>query len=300
MPRSACDHRRNPDEHANAIAQAVDTAWNRANHTGCRDVALSVVAALALVRQREPDGPDLAIQLRSQSPEEFAGTLREIYTALVNTRPDLIHLVYPLMQWAFDEPEPALCRAAKQAADAALHAGQLDLTGTDRRYETDLLGVVLTLLKSHTAAGANAQIYTPPTIAAVMARMNPPTEGDTVCDPAAGTGGLFRAAAETMREQGCDPSTVTWIGADIDDLAIAACAINSLLWDLGPRVPLAVANTLAEPDWATRAHAQRDEMLQWAESIRRDKAMLAAMRTAQRLTEMATDDRPERSDSTRD
>lgn len=303
MARSPRNHglvHRHPDEHATAIAQVVDTAWNKSHHSGRRDVALSVVAALALVSQRDSDGPDLGRQLRNQTPENFVETIRGIYTALANSRPDLTHLVYPLMRWAFDEPEPALCRAAKQTADAALHAGQLALTGTDRRYDTDLLGVVLTLLKSHTAAGANAQIYTPSTIARVMARMNSPQEGEIVQDPAVGTGGLFRAVAEAMREQGRDPTSVTWVGADIDNLAIAACAVNSFLWGLGTRVPLAVANTLAEGDWETRAYAQRDEVLRWAESIRRDKLMLTAIRRACELADTVTDDTSERSDSTQE
>ncbi|GGM80934.1 hypothetical protein GCM10012275_59470 [Longimycelium tulufanense] len=119
--------------------------------------------------------------------------------------------------------------------------------------------------------------------------MTTPHEGDTVQDPAVGTGGLFRAAAQAMREQGRDPATVSWYGADIDDLAIAACAINSVLWGLGPRVVLCVANTLAEGDWASRAEAQRTEILQLAETIRRDKLMIHAFRTAQKITDTITE-----------
>lgn len=286
---------RAPGQHAVAIAEAVDTAWNTSNHSGRRDVALSVVAALSLIGQRDPHGPDLAEQLRAQNAEDFAGTLREIYTALVNARPDLTHLVFPLMQWVFDEPQPALQRAAKYTADAALYEGQLELTGTDNRYDTDLLGIVLTLLKSDSAGKANAQIYTPSAIAetmgeVLMAELNAPREGQSIMDPAVGTGGLFRAAAQVMRERGQDPSTVSWYGADIDDLAIAACAVNSVLWRLGPRMLLCVADTLTEGDWAHRAEAQRTEILQLTETIRRDKLMISAVRTAQRLTELAVDD----------
>ncbi|WP_338596928.1 hypothetical protein [Saccharopolyspora sp. SCSIO 74807] len=53
-----------------------------------------------------------------------------------------MHLVYPLMQWVFEDPQPALQQAAKRTGDAALHEGQLELTGTDRRFDTDLLNVV--------------------------------------------------------------------------------------------------------------------------------------------------------------
>jgi hypothetical protein len=275
---------RDPNQHTVAIAEAVDTAWNTSNHSGRRDVALSVVAALSLIDQRNPHGADAAKQLHMQSAESFAGTLRELYTALVNARPDLIHLVYPLMRWLFDEPQPALQRAAKHTAEAAMREGQLDLTGTDNRYDTDLLGAVLTLLKSDSAGKANAQIYTPSPLADMMARMTVPEEDSSVCDPAVGTGGLLRSAAQAMREHGRDPATVTWYGADIDDLAIAACAINSLLWRLGPRMVLCVANTLTENDWAQRAQAQRAEVLEIAETAQRTKAMLNAINHLQRLT----------------
>ncbi len=281
------ENQRNPDRHAVVIAQAVDVAWNKSNHSGRRDVALSVVSSLALLNQRNPNSSDLTEQLCAQSAEEFTRTLREIYTAVINSRPDLTHLIFPLMQWIFDDPEPALQHAAKQVADAALHARQLDLTGTERRYDTDLLGVVLTLLKPDSAGKANAQIYTPMPLADTMARMTPPEEHSSVCDPAVGTGGLLRAAAQAMRELDRNPTTVTWYGADVDDLAIAACAVNSLIWGLGPYIFLCVANTLSEGDWARRAEAQRAETLQVSEYIRRHKLMIHAVRTAQRLTDLA-------------
>lgn len=270
-------HHRDPEQHAYAIARAVDTAWNTANSSGRRDVALSVVAGLSLLTRRAPEGPDPCSFVRAQSPQEFTSTLREVYTMLINSRPELIHLLFPLMGWLFRDPDPAVQQAAKQVAETALGQGQLALTGTTDRYETDLLGMVLTVLKSHTASRANAQVYTPTSVAELLTRMNPPQEGQTVHDTAVGTGGLFRAAAQVMREHGRDPTTVIWCGADIDDLAIAACAINSLLWNLGPHMLLCVANTLTEPDWISRAQAHRAEIMQLADTVRRDKARLRAV-----------------------
>lgn len=265
---------RDAAQHAVAIAQAVDTTWNKSNHSGRRDVALSVVAALALLGHRDPHGHGHAEQLRAQNAEDFSATLREIYTAVLNTRPDVAHLVFPLMEWIFDDPQPSVQQAAKRTANAALEEGQLELTGTDKRHDTDLLGIVLTMLKSDTAGKANAQIYTPGPLADGMTRMSPPEEHSSVCDPAVGTGGLLRAAAQAMREHDRDPTTVAWYGADVDELAIAACAVNALAWQLGPRIVLCVANTLSEGDWPRRAEAQRAELLQLSQTIRRDKTML--------------------------
>jgi hypothetical protein len=279
------------EQQAVAVAQAVDTAWQRGNNSGRRDVVLSVVATLAVVRQRDPGGDDLSEQFRAQSVDGFVDIARQIWTHLVNARPDLFHLVYPLMQWLFDDDcDHALRCTAKHTADAAVRAGQLDITGTDARYEVDLLGAVLTFLKSETARAAHGQTYTPNSIAALMARLNTPEEGTRVQDPAVGTGGLFRAAAEAMRDAGRDPTTVTWAGCDIDELAIAACAVNSILWDLGPRMLLCVGNSLSEGDWETRADRQRTEILQLTENIRTTKRMLGAVDLAQKLTELAAAD----------
>ncbi|GAA5152950.1 hypothetical protein GCM10023214_05400 [Amycolatopsis dongchuanensis] len=78
------------------------------------------------------------------------------------SRADLVHLVYPLMGWLFDADEPVEA-AAKSVGDAALAAGQLDVTGTLERFDVDLLGIVLTTLKAGGAAKTRAQIYTRPT-----------------------------------------------------------------------------------------------------------------------------------------
>lgn len=278
-------------QHAALIAEAVSTTWHKANHSGRRDVALSVVAGLSLVGQRDPHGPNLADELMAYGATEFVEVLREIYTATINQRPDLMHAVFPMMRWLFDETEPTLQQAAKRVADTALSTGQLDLTGTAKRSDVDLLGLVLSQLKSQTATGANAQIYTPSAVADLMTRLDPPREADTVHEPAVGTGGLLRSCAVAMRELDRDPATVTWYGADIDELAISACAINSLLWGLGPHVLLCVADTLAEGDWPTRADAQRAELLNLSTTIRRDKTLIKAMRSAQHLTDIVAPDR---------
>lgn len=63
---------------------------------------------------------------------------------------------------------------------------------------------------------------------------------------------------------------------------------------------LCVANTLTEGDWATRAEAQREEIVKLAEGIRRDKLMLAAVRAAQHLVEAVIEDKTDEENSTHD
>lgn len=58
-----------------------------------------------------------------------------------------------------------------------------------------------------------------------------------------------------------------------------------MVWGLGPRVVLCVANVLTEPDWAARAQAQRAEVLDLAGAVRRGKMAVDALRTAQQLVD---------------
>ena len=59
------------------------------------------------------------------------------------------------------EIDASLLAGAQKVADAALRAGQLALSGTGRRRETDLLGITLTGLRPRSAVRAHGQYYTP-------------------------------------------------------------------------------------------------------------------------------------------
>jgi type I restriction-modification system DNA methylase subunit len=173
----------------------------------------------------------------------------------VTRRPDLALWVAPLLRWLFAEPNEPLQQRIKQTAEAALRAGQLDLTATERRFDCDLLGPVLGALRSRTATKVNAQMYTPGDIACALTALalGDIEAGQSFTDETVGTGGLFRAAAHVIRSRGLDPADMLWFGADVDALAIAATAVNGLLWGLGPRMVLHVGDVLAHPHWADEA-----------------------------------------------
>lgn len=189
--------------------------------------------------------------------------------------------VFPLATvWHGDTPVSAQARqGAHEAARAALAAGLFDLTGdTDRRHDVDLFGVLLTVMKSRTAKAAYGAFYTPTHIADLLAHLtlSGPQPVESVHEPAIGTGGLWRAAAQAIRDHGHDPARVLWVGADIDPLAIACAAVNAVLWGLGPRVLLTVGDTLTD-DVITRAHAQREEALHLAREVRRARRLFATL-----------------------
>nr|WP_083466658.1 N-6 DNA methylase [Kibdelosporangium sp. MJ126-NF4]CEL17646.1 hypothetical protein [Kibdelosporangium sp. MJ126-NF4]CTQ91127.1 hypothetical protein [Kibdelosporangium sp. MJ126-NF4] len=263
-------------QHAHKIAEAVEAAWYGSHGSGRLEVPVSVIATLAAAPQRDPQGVDGTEAMLHWEADDFVRFARMVWRSVIQHRPETTHLLYPLIGWWFDDVDTEMRQHVHKVARAALHAGQVDLTGTDRRFEVDLLGAVLTVLRPKSALKAHGQFYTPGCVATLMARMSSVEEGNNVEDPMMGTGGMFRAVAEGMRESGQRPSTMRWLGCDIDETAVACATVNSMIWGLGHDIVFHVGNTLVG-DWQQAALAQRDH-LQWlAAQIRRDKQLLSLL-----------------------
>lgn len=292
--------RTDPHSLAEHIAEAVDTTWHRsAAATGRIEIPLSVVAGLALLKidptDAEHPNHDAAAGFRAVPDDVMITVLHDLWAFYLNQRPDLIARAYPLCSWLFTpEIDPTVREAAVATAHAALNAGQLQLTGTDLRDEVDLLGVVLTHLRSDSARKGKGQFYTPADVADLMAEMlsigadhtarRPAGRITTVHEPAAGTGGMLRATAQAMRRAGRDPATIAWSAVDVDEFAVACLAVNVHLWNLGPNVLLGVGNALTD-DWRPRAEGERAECLQLAQQIRHYRAMLRLINTTRGPTD---------------
>lgn len=306
MPPSSDRHAGRADAHARAerIAEAVDTTWHRSAAAVSRiEIPLSVVAGFALLKIEETipehSSPSVTARLQNLSDDDVISVLRELWVAYLNDRPDLIARAYPLCSWLFfGAIDRTVREAAVATARASLEADQLQLTGTDLRHTVDLLGVVLTHLRSDSARKGKGQFFTPADLADLMAHMvaadgrtGERTAAQTadrtvdrvaVHEPAAGTGGMLRAMAQMMRQTGRDPATVSWSAVDVDELAIACLAVNAHLWGLGPDVLLGVGDALVD-DWRVRAEAERAECVQLALQIRRHKAALQLLNSIERL-----------------
>ncbi len=255
--------------HALKIAVNVAEAWHKGSGPGRPEVPLGVVATIAVAGMNAQRGPELAQMLRDQSSEEFITVARYAWAVTLHLRPDLTAWVYPLLSWLFDDSDQELRARIKRTADAALDARQLDLTATDRRYAADLLGPVLGALRAPANAKVNAQMYTPGDVARALTALalDDIKPGQSFCDDTVGTGGLFRVAAETIRSRGLSPADMIWFGADIDELAVAATAVNSVIWRLGPRIVLYAGDTLAEPGWAAEAQRRRARFLEQVDGL---------------------------------
>jgi len=279
------------------VVESVSQTWHRQPPAiaGRIEVPLSVVAALSLLAPAAADSSTLLAAYLDRVPTaEFGGMLRDLWAVYVNLRPDLVARAYPLFSWLFDpDVSDELIGAARTTAAAAVRAGQVEITGTGARHEVDLLGVLLTELRSDAARKGHGQVYTPADLAQITAELlgvGQTAEGATIHEPAAGTGGMLRAAAQAIRAAGRDPAAMRWVAVDIDELAIACLAVNTHLWGLGLNVLLGVGNALTD-QWCERAEGERAECIELARTVRRDRLALRLLTTLSALVDEVADER---------
>lgn len=223
---------------AERIAAAAERAWHGAGAGTDEGACVGMIAALALLGQADPQGPDPRDQILDLGDEEIAQLLREVWRLFTISRPELAMRCGPFGEWLNAEPlDRHLLGGAGAVVRAAVTSGLLELTlDLEVSRQVDLLGVLYTMMRSHGARKARGEFYTPPAVAEAMAGMTLAglSSGQSICDPAAGTGGLLRAAAAALRAEGKDPHEYLWFGCDIAPVAVAGLAVNATP---GPRDP---------------------------------------------------------------
>ncbi|MGW5722827.1 N-6 DNA methylase [Amycolatopsis sp. NPDC003865] len=228
--------------------------------------------------EKDSCGHNVSESVLNWDADTFHDFARHTWSSVIRRRTEITHLLHPMIAWIFDNPDRDVRGHALAVAQAALRAGQPHLTGTERRFDVDLLGTALTVLRPKSALKARGQFYTPGSVAKLLAGMSDIQEHSNVTDPMMGTGGMFRAAAEVLREQGRDPRTIRWIGCDVDSLAVACATVNSMIWNLGTDIVFRTGNTL-EPGWPEVALAQREELRQLGRDLERDRVVLSFLRS---------------------
>ncbi|RSM34824.1 hypothetical protein DMA12_46785 [Amycolatopsis balhimycina DSM 5908] len=271
----------NAEAHALTLAVEVASAWHRGGGSDRPEIPLGIVATIAAAGLLVDRTADVAEGMKSASPDGFVDIARSLWAVTFSRHPALAMSVYPLLGWLFADAHEAPLKQIKATADAALRAGLLELTVTERRFDCDVLGPLVGALRSRTATKVNAQMYTPGDIACALTAvaLDDLEPGQSFCDDAVGTGGLFRAAVCVVRSRGLDPADMSWFGADVDDLAIAAAAVNGLIWGLGPRVYLYVGDILTHPRWADEACARQATFLEEVKSLNKGIKVLDFLKT---------------------
>lgn len=267
---------------ARKVAEAADRAWHGAGAGTDEGVCVGVIAALALLGRADPEGADPAERILGLADQEIARLLAEVWALFTICRPELAFRCGPFGAWLnAEEPDAHLLAGAAAVARAAVGSGLLGLTlDLEVARRIDLLGCVYTMMRSHRARAARGEFYTPPGVAELMAQMalGGLEPGQSICDPTAGTGGLLRAAASTLRADGRDPHDYVWAGCDIAPVAVAGLAVNAHIWSLGRQVVIGCADSLAEPDWPTRAMREQREATEAQRSRVRTAHAISATR----------------------
>ena len=269
------------------VAEKVARTWHRHRIDSRMEIPVGVVAVLSLLRQRD-DGPDLAGHLLAFGPQELLDLYRRVWGLLWISRPELVEWAHPLRGW-LDEEEQSTKRldAVHAVTRAALETGLLELTADadpSWRSEADVLGFLVTELRSRGAREALGQVHTPPDMCDLLARMTLSEEelpeGAWLGEPTAGTGGLVRAAAQYLRDTGRDPQAYVWAMNDLDPISSACCAVNAVVWDLGRRVLISCTDTLHDGDGTERALAERTAIFARRDELVGHARTVAATREA--------------------
>ncbi|MFH8405349.1 N-6 DNA methylase [Streptomyces sp. NPDC018019] len=298
----------NPHAQALEIGEAVAGAWNRQHGGNHIHVPIGIVAALGLIGQKDPNGPDLATQILSLNDTNLIAMYREIWSTHWAHRPDLIDRARILHEWLNDtDVDKHRISAVRAVTEAALKNGLLTLTGyTDPylRSMTDVLSPVMMLLRSRGAQQGLGEFHTPASVAEAMAEFmgfntldimmaateaGQPQPGQHIHDPAGGSGGLLRAAAQNLREKHLDPADFQWSMCDIDEIAAACAAVNAIIWGLGPHVTVACADTLANPKAIEEAAEHARAVIEHRNTVLDKAKIIAAIRQTQRLLDQSAE-----------
>lgn len=271
------------------VCEAAYDAWFSVQGSADTCIPQSVLAAFLLADKI--DAPVMLAATDTQIVKDIGWAWAWFYLQ----RPDLYNLCRPLVSWLdTDEVDPALARAVARVARAAAKAGLGQLRNDGHLDGADLLGHAYTTMRPKAARGARGEFYTPDHVCYLMAKMilgdcKDLAPGMSIAEPAAGTGGMLRGAAQVIREAGKDPADFTWVVNDISPQVVAALAVNCHFWGLGPNVIIGVADSLAEPDWHLRAWETQKGAIEHARGLLRDAAMLALLRTLDRGLSAAGD-----------
>jgi hypothetical protein len=280
-----------PRGHAQALAEGCAKAWWSSYGAGHLEVPLGTLAVACLLRVRDPQA-----LLRDLDRDVTLELLTRVWSMLWLARPDLAEFARPVHDWVTDRtPSDSDLNGAHAVLHTAVRLGVFEYTdGADdpaslcHAREADVLGCLVQELRAAADKQARGEYYTPPEVCDMMARVIMPDgvePGMSVCDPAAGTGGMARATAAWMRELGQDPASATWFLNDIDWCASGLLAVNAYIWGLGPHVLIGRADALANPDWPERAQATREGALRNHRDVVQAGMLAAACVTAERLVD---------------
>lgn len=185
-----------------------------------------------------------------QVPENIGSALQTILDRIQEANPETLGGIFGGAQWANREQLP----------ESALE-GVLDvfdrLTLDPENVSHDLLGNAYEYLLKNFAdeSGKKAgEFFTPRAVVRLMTQIIEPKEGESICDPACGSGGLLVESVNEVREAGGDPRTLRIYGQEVNQTTAAIARMNIYLHDI-ETFRIARGDTLRDPKLKDQAGA---------------------------------------------
>ncbi|MFI1258988.1 N-6 DNA methylase [Streptomyces netropsis] len=244
-----------PQEHSRRISDLVTAFWPSG---AAVEVPLGTVATVALLPLSDSQAPVLARTIAELPPGGLIELMRATWAELWIRHPYLTECASLLYRWlgtASDET----AQQVTELTHLLLRAGVVEHGADPGRYlKADLFGRLLQQLTARSEKGRRGAFHTPDFVCDFMSEvLSGLSEGESIGELAAGSGAMWRAAAAQLRWEGKDPASLPWVGVEIDPLAAATLAANSLLWRLGDDVLVACADGLSRDSGLGQARQHR-------------------------------------------
>lgn len=154
--------------------------------------------------------------------------LQYAFREIEKANPDFLYGIFGDAQWTNKEklPDSLLVELIEHFSQYKLANGTVDL---------DMLGQAYEYLIKKFADLTNkkaGEFYTPRTVVQLMGRIIDPKEGETIYDPACGTGGMLLNCVEYLRAQGKDARTLKIFGQEKNLTTSSIARMNMFLHDV--------------------------------------------------------------------
>jgi len=154
--------------------------------------------------------------------------LQSAFREIEKANPNYLFGIFGDAQWTNKEklPDSLLVELIEHFSEYKLANGTVDL---------DMLGQAYEYLIKKFADLTNkkaGEFYTPRSVVHLMGRIIDPHEGETVYDPACGTGGMLLQSVELLRAQGKDARTLKIYGQEKNLTTSAIARMNMFLHDV--------------------------------------------------------------------
>ena len=193
-----------------------------------------------------PEGCHWA-DVRDAKPGTLGATLQTTLQKLEQANPEKLANVFGDAQWANTDRLPE--RALRDLIDAFHRLGTLD----PEHVPNDLLGGAYEYLLREfaDASGKKAgEFFTPRAVVRLLVKLLNPQLGETVYDPACGSGGMLVETIGQIREEGGDPRQLRLYGQEVS-LTTSAIARMNLFIHAIEDFEIKRGDTLRDPKFRT-------------------------------------------------